>query len=108
MSKGSRGPYITWTPEKLAAVQPHLYELEEGPRLSAARQALRDAGFAQDSEILTMAKLNHAKSKLAQPQQAAIDLNHKQTAKKKNREKQRQSEGELNLRAQSERLSLKC
>jgi hypothetical protein len=106
--KMSRGRYITWTPEKLAAVQPHFYTLEEGPRLESARQALRDAGFAQDAEILTMARLNHAKKKLAEEQQAGIEISHKQAAKKKNREKQRQAEGQLDLRAQSERLLLKC
>ncbi len=108
MSKSPRGHYIRWTPNKLAAVQPHLYQLEEGPRLESARQALIDAGFANDAAILTVPKLNHAKSKLEKPQQEAIDINHKQAAKKKKREKQRQSEGELNVRAQRKRLSLKC
>lgn len=106
--KMKRGPYITWTSSKLAAVQPHLYELEEGPRLERAKLALIDAGFPKDAAILTVNKLKTAQAKLAEPQQEAIALNHKQTAKKKNREKQRQSEGELNLRAQSKRLSLKC
>jgi hypothetical protein len=108
MSRASRGPYITWTPEKLAAVQPHLYVLEEEPRLESAKRALIGAGFVKDAEILTTAKLQHAKSKLEKGQRDAIDINHKQAAKKKNREKQRQSEGDLNLRAQGERLSLKC
>jgi hypothetical protein len=103
-----RGRYITWTPPKLAAVQPHLYVLEEGPRLQQAKQALIDAGFANDAEILTVHKLKTAQSKLEAPQQEAIAINHKQAAKKKTREKQRQSEGELTLRAQGERLSLKC
>ena len=108
MRKGSRGPYITWTTEKLAAVQPHLYVLEEEPRLESAKRALIDAGFVKDAEILTTAKLQHAKKKLEKGQRDAIDISHKQAAKKKNREKQRQSEGDLNLRAQGERLSLKC
>ncbi len=61
-----------------------------------------------DAEQLTIAKLRGAKDKLAQTQQESIAIKHKQTAKKKSREKQRQSEGELNLRAQGERLLLKC
>ncbi len=107
-SKMKRGRYISWTRPKLAAVQPHLYVLEEGPRLEGARHALIDAGFPKDAEVLTVHKLKTAQSKLEEPQQEAIAINHKQAAKKKTREKQRQSEGELNLRAQGERLSLKC
>jgi hypothetical protein len=108
MSRAKRGRYITWTADKLAAVQPHLYVLEEEPRLESAKCALIGAGFEKDAEILTTARLQHAKTKLEKGQRDAIDINHKQAAKKKNREKQRQSEGDLNLRAQGELLSLKC
>jgi hypothetical protein len=108
MSRGRRGPYVTWTKDKLAAVQPHLYLLEEGPRLAAAKQALVDAGFPQEAAILTLHKLKTAQSKLKNPQREAIAISHKQAAKKKTREKQRQAEGDLNLRAQGERLSVKC
>ncbi len=105
--KTGRGRYIRWTEGKLAAVAPHLSTLEEGPRLEGARQALLDAGFAEDAEVLTKHKLKTAFDKLAEPQRNAIAINHKQKQKKKAREKTRQSEG-LALRAQGKRLLKEC
>jgi hypothetical protein len=108
MSGDKRPDYISWTEAKLAAVRPHLYTLGEANRLAGARVALADAGFAEDAKLLTTPKLTYAKNKLTKEKRAAIMMNHKQTAKKKSREKVREAEGAQVLRAQSKRLSLKC